>query len=360
MNKNLFFALMVILFAGCRNEPNLTFTDEELMIQVPHSELYVRMRGNPRGPVIVNLHGGPGGYSGIDIKLMGPGLEENFLVAYLDQRGCGKSHECKDKSMLTVEQYVEDLDIVIDSLVNRYHKAGVNLIGTSWGGMYGFLYLLENQEKVNAFACVDGKVNSHYQNHSLIDYELKLISELLTESITASRKNELLQMQTELLRIKESDFAQFHTDVNRMKHEFPVKLGFNAYFADTSKIISLNDVLQDSALLALMNYSGEEYMQVGEKAEVVNEAFRNTSSYNNLNIESDLAAISVPVAVIQGDKDYVVGTEHARLIYDALTNLSNDKKEIHLIPDTGHCPAIESPEKLLEILNNFFKRCNGV
>ncbi|MBN2729582.1 MAG: alpha/beta fold hydrolase, partial [Bacteroidales bacterium] len=140
------------------------FIDEELMVAVPESELYVRVRGNRHGPLIINLHGGPGGYSGIDIKLMGPKLEEQFLVAYLDQRGCGKSPGCKDKSMLTIGQYIQDLDIVIDSIQKRYHKRKVNLVGTSWGGMYGFLYLLKNQEKVNAFACVDGKVNSYYQN----------------------------------------------------------------------------------------------------------------------------------------------------------------------------------------------------
>lgn len=334
--------------------------DEELMIAVPSSELYVRMRGNPEGELLVNLHGGPGGYSGIDIKLMGPGLEDRFLIAYFDQRGCGKSPACKDTSLLTVNQYVQDLDIVIDSLCSRYQKEKVNLMGTSWGGMYGFLYLLYDSGKVNAFACIDGKVNSRYQNHSLIDYELKLISELLLDEIPDERKSELQEMQYELKRIKESDFEQFHVDVNRMKHEFPPKLGFNAYFADTSKMISLNDVLNDSSLMALMKYSQEEYMRVGEKAEIVNEAFRNTPSYNNLDIENELSRITVPVAVIQGDQNFVVGREHASLIYKALKNLPESKKEVHILPNTGHCPAIECPDRLKRILFDFFEKHNAL
>ncbi len=349
----LFTSLLFTTICHSVNDPKQNI-DEELMISVPSSELYVRIRGNPEGALIVNLHGGPGGYSGIDIQLMGPGLEDRFLVAYLDQRGCGKSKECYDTSMLTVEQYVQDLDIVIDSLLNQYSKEAVNLIGTSWGGMYGFLYLLYDQSKVNAFACVDGKVNSHYQNHSLIDYELSLIAELLEDELSEERRNELQEIHVELLRIQESDFEQFHTDVNRMKHEFPPILGFNAYFADTSKIITLSDVIKDSDLMALMNYTEEEYLQVGEKAEIVNEAFRNTPSYNNMNIEEELKNIAVPVAVIQGEKDFVVGIEHAEIIYKALTNLGSANKELHLLPDTGHCPAIECPEVLLEILNNFF------
>ncbi len=352
-----FIILLSIIFVSCNQCKKADeLIDSELMIEVPESQLYVRVRGNPEKPIIVNLHGGPGGYSGIDIKLMGPILEEQFLIAYLDQRGCGKSLACSDTSMLTVEQYIEDLDIVIDSLISRYNKQSVNLMGTSWGGMYGFLYMLSNEKKVKSYACIDGKVNSYYQNHSLIDFELSKTKELLQTNISETRKNELENIVSELLRIKNSNFAHFHKDVNWMKHEAPPKLGFNAYFADTSKIISLNDVLQDTSLLKLMKYSKDEYLQIGEKAEIVNHAFRNTPSYNNINIEQDLIKITTPTIIIQGDKDYVVGTGHAELIYNALSGLSAENKELHILPNTGHCPAIESPEILSEILIAFFEK----
>ncbi|MGC9332470.1 MAG: alpha/beta fold hydrolase, partial [Bacteroidales bacterium] len=344
-----FFAL------SCKTQAPQNYIDNEIMVQVPKSQLYIRVRGNPDKPLIVNLHGGPGGYSGIDIKLMGPGLEDKFLVAYLDQRGCGKSLDCKDTTMLTVEQYIEDLDIVIDSLRSKYDKEKVNIMGTSWGGMYGFLYLLKHQEKVNSYACIDGKVNSNYQNHSLIDFERNKAKEMLQTNISEEKKAELEHIVTELERIKSSNFEHFHTDVNWMKHVVPAKLGFNAYFADTSKIISFKDVLQDTALMRLMKYSEEEYKEVGEKAEIVNTAFRNTPSYNNINIESDLKTIKTPTIIIQGEHDFVVGTGHAELIYNALSGLSGKDKELHIIPGVGHCPAIESPQKLTELLVSFFK-----
>lgn len=330
--------------------------DHEIMVKVPESELYVRVRGNPEKSLIVNLHGGPGGYSGIDIKLMGPGLEDKFLVAYLDQRGCGKSLDCKNKDLLSVEQYVEDLDIVVDSLRKKYNKEKVHIMGTSWGGMYGFLYLLTDQTKVFSYACIDGKVNSNYQNHSLIDFETNRANEILQTDISEEQKADLQHIVTELERIKYSNFAQFHTDVNWMKHEVPAKLGFNAYFADTAKIISFKDVVHDTALMKLMKYSVEEYAKVGEKAEIVNSVFRNTPSYNNINIESELKQIKIPTIVIQGEQDYVVGTGHAELIYNALTNLPEDKKELHIIPGVGHCPAIESPQLLSDILVDFFEK----
>ncbi len=345
---------VIFLTPSCKEKSLIKNIDEEIMVNVPESQLYVRVRGIVEKPIIINLHGGPGGYSGIDIKLMGPGLEDKFLVAYLDQRGCGKSLACSDTARLTVEQYIKDLDIVIDSLMNRYDKKHVNLMGSSWGGMYGFLYMLSHQEKINSYACIDGKANSNFQNHSLIDYEIKKANELLQTDISDSKTGELKFIVSELIRIKKSNFEHFHTDVNWMKHDVPPKLGFNAYFADTSKIISFKDVVQDTALMRLMKYSEEEYAEVGEKAEIVNTAFRNTPSYNNINIEPELKQIKTPTVVIQGDQDYVVGLGHAELIYNALSGLSSERKELHIIPKTGHCPAIEEPEKLAEILNGFF------
>jgi pimeloyl-ACP methyl ester carboxylesterase len=341
---------------SCRQAAPAGAADDELMIAVPGSELYVRVRGDTAGPLLVNLHGGPGGYSGIDIQLMGPGLEDQFLVAYLDQRGCGKSRSCSDSSMLTVEQYVEDLDMVIDSLVQRYQKQAVNLVGTSWGGMYGFLYMLQHPEKVASYACIDGKVNSDYQNHSLIDFEMRRAMEIADTTTSASKRDEMAFIISELKRIKNSNFENFHTDVNWMKHEVPAMLGFNAYFVDTSKVISFRDVMQDTALLELMRYTPEEYAQIGDKAEMVNAAFRNTPSYNNINIEDDLKNIHAPTLVVQGEEDHVVGVGHAQLIYDALTGLDPQEKELHIIPGVAHCPAIESPDRLSEILVSFFDK----
>lgn len=347
---------ITLLTFSCKEKISAKKIDQEIMVDVPESQLYVRVRGNAEKPLIINLHGGPGGYSGIDIKLMEPGIEDKFLIAYLDQRGCGKSLASSDSSRLNVEQYIEDLDIVIDSLMNRYNKKQVNLMGSSWGGMYGFLYMLSHQEKINSYACIDGKVNSHYQNHSLIDYEIKKANELLQTDISDSKRIELKFIVSELKRIEKSNFEHFHTDVNWMKHEVPPKLGFNAYFADTSKIISFKDVLQDTALMNLMKYTKEEYARVGKKAETVNRAFRNNAAYNNINIEPELAKIKTPTVVIQGDQDYVVGLGHAGLIYDALSGLSSENKELHILPNTGHCPAIESPEELAEILILFFSK----
>jgi len=353
--------LLIVCVAGltlfpfaCKDKISEKNIDQGVMISVSESQLYVRVRGNAEKPLLINLHVGPGGYSGIDIKLMGPTLEDKFLIAYLDQRGCGKSPKCQDISNLTIKQYLEDLDIVIDSLRNRYDKNKVALMGTSWGGMYGFLYLLKDSTMVNAYACIDGKVNSEYQNEFLLDFQKRKVNDLLQGQITKERKIELEAIAQELESIKQRNYENFYEDVNWMLHEVCPKLGFNAYFADTSKIISMDAVLNDSSLLNLMNNSKEEYLEIGKKAALVNQAFLDGSESNDINIEKDLATIKTPCAVILGEFDYVVGLGHAELIYNALSSLSSENKELHILPNTGHCPAIESPEKIAEILIDVF------
>ncbi len=356
MNRKILIGWLIIFCsASCSQKKNNPVLDEELMILVPDSELYVRIRGDINSPLIINLHGGPGGYSGIDMILMGPNLEDHFLIAYLDQRGCGKSLPCPDTSMLTIGQYLEDLDLVIDSLRKRYNKMKVNLIGTSWGGMYGFLYLLDgNDVKVNAFACIDGKVNSEYQNTFLIQYQSEKVNKLLSGEISMERRTELEDIATRLAEIKRSSYKDFYKNVNWMLHEVSPTLGFNAYFVDTSRIISINEILQDTALLSLMKYTAGEYLEIGEKAEFINQVFLDRPEYNDINIVEQLERIKIPTAVIQGEFDYVVGPGHAELVYNALTSLSPPKKELHILPDIGHCPAIECPEVLATILVRFF------
>jgi hypothetical protein len=74
MTRNNILKINIILFIMACSQivvpSNLEMTienkiDHEIMIDVPGSELYVRVRGNPAKPIIVDLHGGPGGYSGI-------------------------------------------------------------------------------------------------------------------------------------------------------------------------------------------------------------------------------------------------------------------------------------------------------
>lgn len=105
------------------------------------STFHLETFGDPSAPVIVVLHGGPGGdYRGL-LRLRSPvngvRLEDHHLLVFWDQRGCGLSRR-HPANEITPEAYDLDLTWIID-----HFSPGrpVVLLGHSWGGMYATRYI---------------------------------------------------------------------------------------------------------------------------------------------------------------------------------------------------------------------------
>ena len=109
-----------------------------------HAETF----GNPANPVIVFLHGGPGGDYRQLLRLAerfgGWSLADEYHLVFWDQRGSGLSARV-GKHALTIEQYTADLDALVD-----LYSPGrpVYLIGESWGGMFATQYINERPGRV--------------------------------------------------------------------------------------------------------------------------------------------------------------------------------------------------------------------
>ena len=117
-------------------------------IDMNGSRFHVQAFGDPAKPVIVFLHGGPGGDYRSLLRLAGRydgyGLTDDYYLVYWDQRGSGLSRR-HDKDVLNIATFVADLD----SLVNRYSPGRpVYLVGESWGGMFATRYIDEHPGRV--------------------------------------------------------------------------------------------------------------------------------------------------------------------------------------------------------------------
>ncbi|MGA9521883.1 MAG: alpha/beta fold hydrolase [Myxococcaceae bacterium] len=64
-------------------------------------------------------------------------LEQRYAVVYWDQRGSGTSQGDVDPSTLSMEQFIEDTDRVLETLAMRYSPRSIFLVGHSWGGSLG-------------------------------------------------------------------------------------------------------------------------------------------------------------------------------------------------------------------------------
>jgi len=90
---------------------------------------------------LVCLHGGPGSPSDYLEPL--EALASDRRVIFYDQLGCGNSDPVSDRSLLTVDRFVQELDAVRDGLeLERMH-----LFGSSWGGMLAFQYAIDRPQR---------------------------------------------------------------------------------------------------------------------------------------------------------------------------------------------------------------------
>lgn len=114
---------------------------------------WVMIRGESlANPPLIMLHGGPGlGETSFFRRFNAP-LEKKFTVVYWDQRGAGYSY---DKSIpaasMTLEQFLTDLDALVEAVRARLHQDRVILFGHSWGSLLGVLYAARFPEKVAAY-----------------------------------------------------------------------------------------------------------------------------------------------------------------------------------------------------------------
>jgi proline iminopeptidase len=145
----LFLVIIVgagIFYLATDGEYNVpaTVTDDASLprLEVDGYSFHAETYGDAGNPVVIVLHGGPGG----DYRSLLPlqELADEYFVVFYDQRGSGLS-ERVPADQLSYQVMLEDLDDIVD----LYGQGeAVYLLGHSWGGMVGSGYLGYEPEKV--------------------------------------------------------------------------------------------------------------------------------------------------------------------------------------------------------------------
>jgi pimeloyl-ACP methyl ester carboxylesterase len=116
-------------------------------------EQWVLIRGESlANPALLLLHGGPGFSETHFFRRYCSALEKSFTVVYWDQRGSGRSFAPGiDRSSMTVDRFVADLDELVEAVRGRLSTDKVVIFGHSWGSALGVLYAARFPEKVVAY-----------------------------------------------------------------------------------------------------------------------------------------------------------------------------------------------------------------
>ncbi len=145
---NLLFSIALAL-GGCLDPDapgNLVPRTVDEDPALPHVEvhgtvLHAEAYGDPTRPMIMVLHGGPGG----DYRSLLPYrvlADDGYYVVFWDHRGAGLSRR-HDESSYSFDQYLEDLRQVIERFSSSSTQPIV-FLGHSWGAMYATWFINEH------------------------------------------------------------------------------------------------------------------------------------------------------------------------------------------------------------------------
>src|SRR3954451_10518434 len=113
-------------------------------INVKGGKVWFRIVGSGNNTPLVLLHGGPGATS-YYLNPLAP-LSKDSPFVFLDQLGCGRSSRITDTTLMTIDNYVEELAQLKKALgIKEYY-----LYGHSWGTMLGIDYYLKYPEGIKA------------------------------------------------------------------------------------------------------------------------------------------------------------------------------------------------------------------
>lgn len=146
---------------------------------VLHSETH----GNPANPMLVVLHGGPGGdYRGmLNFKEL---ANDSMFVVFYDQRGSGLSQRLGKSDFSNVQVFIDELEGVINHY-QRNSSQKIVLAGHSWGAMLAAAYINQHPTEIDGviFAEPGGFTWEQTKSYTKKSRQLNLFSEFTNDYV---------------------------------------------------------------------------------------------------------------------------------------------------------------------------------
>lgn len=270
----------------------------ETFREVRGVRLYERRIG--AGPEVIVLHGGPGAHH--DYLLPGFDLlARRRTLVYYDQRGGGRSAVAREVPVGWREQVAD-----LEALRVLWGRDQLVLAGYSWGGLLALLYALEHPGRVERLALVS---TAPVWRGAREIFEQRFLERGASPVIQ--------QMRAELASsgLKERDPERYR----RRAFELSVA----GYFHDPDRVKDLTP----------FRITGRTQTEVWE-------------SLGDFDLRPRLHEIGVPAMVLHGDDD-PIPLEASRVLAQGLA------APLHVLPDCGHVPYVEAPDRLVELLDPF-------
>lgn len=320
----LVFLLILSVSSSCDKD------DEEVVIEptptfiVENNEesMPVWVHGNNDADyLILAVHGGPGS-DVLDFRTYQGGtgfrtIEQDYLVAYWQQRASGQSAGSNDNELFTIEQYVSDTDKVIDELKSRYPNKEIILFGHSWGGMLTSSYLKEENRR----AKVKAWINAAGAHNGTI--------------LFSTSKDDIIQEADN--RIQANENVAYWEDIKQQLANDPNKTNSLAY-----------DVLENIPEVTI-KVDNDDFETTQRANRSNSELFDQIISTNNT---SAMADFTLPILILWGEYDYAVSKT---LRDEAISNIASSQVTNVLFDASGHYMMFHEPDVFANSMKNFIE-----
>lgn len=298
---------------------------------------YVQVRGTDRkNPLILFVHGGPGGSVAGICHVLQAGWEDKFTVANWDQRNTCKTYYAnKDRAdeiarTGTIDDYVRDIDEVIAYLHTVYDFERLILMGFSWGSAIGSEYAKRHPENLLCYVGVGQFINYR-------DGVLKICGKMQERaSKNSSDCKKISDIMAELSEKPVPDTGIF----GRIRNYSPLTF---KYIARHARPIPVGRIL------------ASPFMDIKEKkAALIPQSSKLAKTYETM-LSYDFRnnmCFKIPVLFMFGEEETVCPSE---LLEECFDELTAPNKKIATIPEASHSCFFDRPDIFMDTLISFLE-----
>lgn len=285
---------------------------------------------DPRHPVLLFLHGGPGMPEYWMTQRYPTGLEEYFTVAWWDQRGSGLSYSSTiPPETMTYEQLIADTVAVTNYLRARFHQEKIYLMAHSGGTFFGIQVAARAPELYYAYIGMAQMV-----------YQLESEQRAYTYALAEYKKLGNTTMVRNLEAAPPTMTVPLPPAYDGLRDGYMHELGIGTTREMKSVITGI----------FLPSWLSRE-LTLPEKINLWRGKFSSMKMLRNTAFATDLTkqvtALDLPVYFFSGAYDYTCSYTLAKAY---LEQLKVPVKGFYTFAESAHTPLFEEPKKVQQIL----------
>ena len=349
--------LSLLLLTSCNKQSFSISTDVDDYFHVQNQdyEIPVWVKGNTSSKkIILFIEGGPGAnsmdFATIDFGQWEATLEQDYAIAYYDQRGTGNHQGNFDQGEVILDTWVSDLHAVAAFLKVAY-DAEIIMYGWSFGGGLMYRYILEKGDDAIPVKYIssDAPVTTDAESDTL---RWKFRREFLynTALLEISRNNNVgeweevldwLALHQEIIELEGDDqyllFDQWNEYIETLVYKY-----YPGYSPDVHDFMSVifNSPYNPITAYLYSNYNDDLVTAILQEEE----DFQLMQQLNKIDSES--------ILIITGRYDDICPPEELQYIYD---QISSPNKQMQIIDYAGHEVFTAQPTIFYDIVKSFIQ-----